>query len=288
MTREQAVSLIKKHEQIPSEVWDYYWKTKDMEVRNAIMNANEGLMRKLTSQYAYSEDYQDIVQSGYLGLLYAVEHYHDSDAKFSTYAYRCVQGSILDCINELSGLPNRSTAVNKAYACVKKESEPLDSAAKKFGLNSEERAVLANLLLYDNPISLDAPITGDDNTDLENVLMYDTVAGGDGGLEGFVQNETNSDVSEVLTSIASRIMDFDRNPKTREAVERLFGLGGNDTVSQAELADETGVSRQAINQRALKFLRRMKHPRVKKEIRRKLQIPDTVKDCDVVPYLYEK
>lgn len=287
MTKEQVISQITKNAQIPDEVWEYYAKTKDCDVRNAIFSANEGLVIKFASQYGFSEYYQDIVQSGYLGLLYAVDNYHISNAKFSTYASKCIQGYIFSCINELFGLPNRNTKVNKAYIYMKKtENASFETAVKKFHLSNEDRECLASMLLFDSPISLDSALKCEDNSDFEDLFYYDVAKSEEEGYNDLVRDDLDKEITRVIYSAASKVMSFDQNQKTKDTIESVFGLGGKKPMRQTDYAKQTGVSKQVVNQKALKFIARMKHPRVKREIRKALQIPDTVKDCDVVRYLY--
>ena len=286
MTKDAAISKIEKGKPIPDEVWEYYWETKDREVRNAIIEASDGLILKAASQYSFLGNHQDVVQSGYLGLIFAVENYHESDAKFSTYATKCIRGFMLNCINELSGLPNRNTRVNKAYALLKKdEGVSFENAVKKFKLSGEDRECLVSMLLFDNPISLDGKIV--DGSESDDLILSDVIGSAEKGYGEIVRKDVDKEVSQTLYTLASKVMSFDKNPKAKAAIESVFGLGGVEQMRQKDYAKKAGVSKQVVSQKALSFIARMKRPAVKREIRKALQIPDTVKDCDVVSYLYD-
>ena len=58
------------------EIFRKYKKTKDLELRNEIMNANLRLVINIAKRYAYSGlSFLDIIQEGNLGLMYAIDKF---------------------------------------------------------------------------------------------------------------------------------------------------------------------------------------------------------------------
>ena len=61
---------------------------------------NESLIYKLASRYKDYYNIDDLYQAGCVGIIKACKNYNESNAKFSTYAYKYILGEIIDFIRK--------------------------------------------------------------------------------------------------------------------------------------------------------------------------------------------
>ncbi|MFZ3063229.1 MAG: sigma-70 family RNA polymerase sigma factor [Actinomycetota bacterium] len=82
---EETVSLIKQ-----------YRHSRDTAILEEIVNKNIGLVKSIALKYAHGESIDDLIQSGYIGLINAVNNFDlQSKNHFSTYATYLISGEIL-------------------------------------------------------------------------------------------------------------------------------------------------------------------------------------------------
>ena len=82
-----------------------------------LIKANEGLIYKIASKYSKYYSIEDLYQVGSIGVIKAYKKYReDSNAKFSTYAYKYVLGEIVDFIRK-----DRNIIVSEEYMSIYKK-----------------------------------------------------------------------------------------------------------------------------------------------------------------------
>jgi|GEM_PF-4863448 len=78
-------------------------RTKSLQIRDQIFNANVKLVFSITSRYKNNID--DVEQYGFIGLLKAIENFNpELNYKFSTYATRCITNEINNGLNRVSNV----------------------------------------------------------------------------------------------------------------------------------------------------------------------------------------
>jgi len=87
-----------------------YVKTKDIEVRNQIVEENIPLVKYVVTKVYHKgfgeHEYNDLVNYGVFGLIKAVEKYDVTmGLKFSTYAYQKIYYSIIDELRKVDWVP---------------------------------------------------------------------------------------------------------------------------------------------------------------------------------------
>lgn len=76
-----------------------------MEDKNKLILDNLGLVGKIAKKYCNQRfEYEDLFQTGCIGLIKAAKRYSNTNFKFSTYAYRYIYGEIFNFINSSSGI----------------------------------------------------------------------------------------------------------------------------------------------------------------------------------------
>ena len=87
-----------------------YYKTKDVELRNQLMEAYMPIVKyngeKIRARFPNEVELDDLISSGYFGLMDAIESYDlDRGVKFETYCIQRIQGAMLDEIRNLDWVP---------------------------------------------------------------------------------------------------------------------------------------------------------------------------------------
>jgi len=97
-------------------------------------------------------DFDELVNTGVIGLIKAIEKYDSNRAKFSTYAYIKIRGEILDYLRKLDFLPRnvREKIKNGEASEVREEIATLISIEEKLFGNSE-RYCIKDTLASDLP-----------------------------------------------------------------------------------------------------------------------------------------
>jgi len=91
-------------------LWDTFFKTRDVEVRNALVMEYVHLVkiisRRLLPTYHKHVEFDDLMSSGTLGLMDAVDKFDPTkEVKFETYASLRIRGEIIDQIRKQDWAP---------------------------------------------------------------------------------------------------------------------------------------------------------------------------------------
>ena len=104
--------IVNKEEQqrANNELWLRYVKDREPQVREQLILQYAPLVKYVMGRLAISLpailDYEDVLSSGTIGLIEAVERYEPSKGvKFETYAIARVKGAIIDTLRSLDRLP---------------------------------------------------------------------------------------------------------------------------------------------------------------------------------------
>lgn len=125
--------------------------------RKELVIENLPLVRKVASRI-YSRipegvvEFEDLVNTGVIGLIKAIDNYDSKKAKFSTYAYIKIRGEILDYLRKLDFLPRsvREKLKNGAASEIREEVISLISIEEKLFGNSE-RYSLKDVISSEEP-----------------------------------------------------------------------------------------------------------------------------------------
>ena len=105
-----------------------YQRTKDIRLRNKIVEENLGLVRKTAHHYSQSThvDYEDLFQMGCIGLIKALDRFNpDFDVKLSTFVFPSIRGEITHYLRDKSTtlkIPRHLIDLEKKYQKLGKDS----------------------------------------------------------------------------------------------------------------------------------------------------------------------
>ena len=196
-----------------------------------------------------SYDYEDIFQTGYLGLLLAKQQYkkekttnpEDSDfTAFAKYAVPFIRGFLIRELQNNDELVRKPVYIKEQKRRYERSGMSVADFLEEEGKTRRSgNAWTDNQKLFEcsmfNVTSLNAPINAydDESDELENFLAYD-------GVDVFDIVETHF-LRDELMSILGRL-----DATSRMIIEKEYGLTGETPKTLSQIARESGCSRQNI------------------------------------------
>ncbi|BAW97273.1 SigF [[Synechococcus] sp. NIES-970] len=236
------------------ELFQQYQKSKDIKVRNQIVNLNIGLVRKEAHHWSKqcNEAFDDLMQVGSLGLLRAIERFTlERGNAFSSFASPYIRGEIQHYLRDKSAtvrIPRRilqlrqqSNAFIRAFRQVHNRQPSVVEIASHLEISVAEWQAIH--LAYQNrdPVSLDVAISADQG---ENTSLGDLVP--DPGYKSFqLAIEDQIRIQQGLAQLEEH---------TRKVLEFVF----LHDLTQKEAAELLGVSVITVSRHVKKGISALK------------------------------
>lgn len=197
----------------------------------------------------------DLIHEGNLGLIRAAHRFDERKRiRFISYAVWWVRQAIFHAVMQQSRivhLPTRRAAnlqrigrrANVLFQQLGREPRQSEIAEE---LDISEEEVARTMSFARVPLSLDAPLTGDENTLLDYVADDEHGSPDD---EAFESARTAA-VSQALSTLRSR---------DAQILRMYFGFDGEDPLTLEEIGSRFGITRERVRQvrdRALRTLRK--------------------------------
>lgn len=240
------------------------------DVTNELILANVPLVMSVANKFrhfAKSMEFNDLVNIGILGLYTAIERYDiNFGVAFSTYAYHWIRQSIqreLDDNDLNCHVPVYILGIIRNYNKFKTEYELLHGRAPTWEVVQKELDITDEQLFYvqqatsvDSMKSLNerfSDVSENGSDDELGDLLVDSRARIDKGL-------LDEELSDVLLDVVERFINKrtpeDRKARTRDIIYRRFGIGyATEPETYLDIANDLGVSKQAIQQKISAFLK---------------------------------
>jgi RNA polymerase primary sigma factor len=245
------------------ELKSYLKKIEDAEKRclyakNELVKANLRLVVSIAKRYINRGlSLLDIIQEGNIGLMKAVDRFeYKRGYKFSTYATWWIRQSITRAIADQARtirIPvHMIETINKIVKASKElvqnlGREPIpDEIAEVIGFSADK--VRKVLKITKEPISLEAPISDDDDTHLADFIE-------DRRAQTPQDSAIFYDLIEQLNIVLATL-----TPKEEKVVRMRFGLGEKHDHTLEEVGQVFDVTRERVRQIEAKALRKLKHP----------------------------
>ena len=239
------------------EIFIKYKNTKDLELRNEIMNANLRLVINIAKRYAYSGlSFLDIIQEGNLGLMYAIDKFDvDKGYKFSTYATWWIRQAITRAIGNTARMIRIPVHTTEKILKIKHARNDLTAI---LGRKPTVKEIAQEVLMEENEVqeilrisedcrSLDEPITNDEGNDS---YVGDFVADNADSEKEAINLQLKDDIFSIMNSCLTK--------REIEVINLRFGLVDGTIRTLEQVGEIENVTRERIRQIEAKALRKIK------------------------------
>ena len=235
------------------ELWEEYYKTKNVEMRQQLITEYAGLVKvvagRLGMYLGYTVDYDDLVGYGIFGLIDAIDKFEISKGvKFETYASLRIRGSILDQIRKMDWIPRTLRQKQKRLDQVSCDLEAKfgraatnEELCKELDMSIEELEGLQNQTQIANLVSLDEYLEQGSEVRVEA-----------GNKQRFEQPEQVIERQELKRILAEAIDSLKENER------KVIALYYFEELTLKEISRILGVSESRVSQLHTKSLKKMK------------------------------
>lgn len=232
-------------------------KTGDQEAMEKLVKANLRFVVSVAKQYQNQGlNLPDLINEGNVGLIKAAQRFDETRGfKFISYAVWWIRQSILQALAEQSRiirLPlNQVGSLNR----IKKESSRLEQILGRSpqpdeiaeSLDIPLAKVDAILKIITRHVSMDAPISEDEDMNLLDVLVHEDATEADTNL---IKESLSREIQRSLSSLTK---------KERDIINLFYGIGVNHPLTLDEIGNQMDLSRERVRQIKEKAIRRLKH-----------------------------
>lgn len=266
ITNRETASLDKYLQDIGKE--ELITAEEEVELAKRIKAGDQIALEKLTKAnlrfvVSVAKQYQnqglslpDLINEGNLGLIKAAKRFDETRGfKFISYAVWWIRQSILQALAEQSRivrLPlNQVGSLNK----IKKISSRLEQIYERAPSSDEiaeslevpEHKIQAALKISTRYVSVDAPLTQDEDLKFLDVFITDENMPTDSGL---LKESLGKEIQRSLATLSE---------KERDVINMYYGIGTNHEYTLEEIGAEFDLTRERVRQIKEKAIRRLKH-----------------------------
>lgn len=231
-------------------------KEGDEEALNKLVKANLRFVVSVAKQYQNQGlSLPDLINEGNLGLIKAAQRFDETRGfKFISYAVWWIRQAILQALAEqarIVKLPLNKIGsinkVNKAFSELEQKFEREPSVAELVEvLELATDDVKEALRSSNRHISMDAPLTADDDSNLYDVILSHDSPSPDRGL---LSDSLRKEIERALATLT---------PREGNIIRLYFGLNGKHPHTLEEIGEEFDLTRERVRQIKEKAIKRLK------------------------------
>lgn len=231
-------------------------KEGDKAALDQLVKANLRFVVSVSKQYQNQGlSLPDLINEGNLGLIKAAKRFDETRGfKFISYAVWWIRQAILQALAEqarIVKLPlNKIGSINKVNRAFteleqKFEREPsIDELAEVLELAPDD--IKEALKSSNRHISMDAPISQDEESTMYDVLLSNESPSPDRGL---LNDSLRKEIERALATLA---------PREASIIRLYFGLNGKHPHTLEEIGEELDLTRERVRQIKEKAIKRLK------------------------------
>lgn len=222
----------------------------DEKAKEKLIVSNQRFIYAVAKRYANADNVMDLVMEGNIGLMTALETFDGTKGnRFLSYAIWYIKRSIHAFINDENLLIRKTNNAKTVYKLAKIK-EKFYAENNRYPDVDEIAAILETeygLKIKDKTDLLDVTTTSistcfddEDSRAFENTPYFTEKTAVDNEFLGEMDDEYNSAVSGALLSILTE--------REQNIVKRAFGIGYNKEYTNAEIAEDIGMSSERVRQ----------------------------------------
>lgn len=224
---------------------------------NKLVKANLRFVVSVAKQYQNQGlSLPDLINEGNVGLIKAASRFDETRGfKFISYAVWWIRQGILQALAEQSRivrLPlNQVGSINKIKKTISQLEQELNRAPfmeeVAAHLETTQSKVDSAMRISSRSISIDAPISTDDDTTMVDFITSDEALSTDDAL---MHESLNAEIQRSLATLTE---------KERDVINLYYGIGLNHGLTLDEIGDKFDLTRERVRQIKEKAIRRLKH-----------------------------
>jgi RNA polymerase primary sigma factor len=266
ITNRETASLDKYLQEIGREA--LITAEEEVKLAQLIRQGDQAALEKLTKAnlrfvVSVAKQYQnkglslpDLINEGNLGLIKAGKRFDETRGfKFISYAVWWIRQSIIQAIGEQSRIVRLPLNQIGSLSRISKEFSRLEQKLERSPLPDELADSLEithdkmefAMKISTRHVSMDAPLTHDDDTKFIDIFMSDDTPSTDAAM---MDESLATEIQRALTTLSERESDV---------ITLYFGLGMEHGVTLEEIAIKFDLTRERVRQIKEKAIRRLKH-----------------------------
>lgn len=232
----------------------------DEEARDLLINSNQRFVYAVAKRYGNESNVLDLVNEGNIGLMLALDTFDESKSnRFLSYAIWYIKREINAYLNNENLLVRKTNNTKTVYKIAKIRSkfysehnrypdvdELSELLESEYGLKIKDKTDLFDV----TTTSIDMCYDDEDSRAFENSPYFTERTSVDNEYETISNKEHSSSVSGLLVSLLTE--------REQVIVKMAFGIGYNKEYTNAEIAEEIGMSSERVRQLKNAALDKMK------------------------------
>lgn len=231
-------------------------KMGDQSALEKLVKANLRFVVSVAKQYQNQGlSLPDLINEGNLGLIKAAQRFDETRGfKFISYAVWWIRQSILQALAEQSRIVRLPLNQVGSLSKIKKESNRLEQRFERppsaeeiaDALEIPQQKIDAALKITTRYISMDAPLTEDEDTKYIDVFVSEDAEGTDNNL---IKESLLKEIQRSLSTLSE---------KERQVLYLYFGIGMNHGLTLEEIGLKFELTRERVRQIKERAIRRLK------------------------------
>ena len=231
-------------------------KMGDQDALEKLVKANLRFVVSVAKQYQNQGlSLPDLINEGNLGLIKAAQRFDETRGfKFISYAVWWIRQSILQALAEQSRIIRLPLNQVGSLSKIKKESSRLEQQYERppsadeiaTALEVPQHKIDAALKITTRYISMDAPLTEDEDTKYIDVFVSEDAEGTDDSL---IKESLLKEIHRSLSTLTE---------KERQVLYLYFGIGMNHGLTLEEIGLKFDLTRERVRQIKERAIRRLK------------------------------
>ena len=236
-------------------------KAGDEEAREKLINSNLRFAYSIARNYANEDNIKDLINEGNRGLIIAIEKLDENkDNRFLSYAIWYIKREIQGYLNSKNHLIQKTNNTKTVYKIAKIKQkffaehnrypdvdEMAEILEKEYGLKIKDKTDLLDI----TTTSINTCFDDEDSKAFENSPYFTEKTA--------VSNDYEDEIAQDHTASVSGALISSLTEREQTIIKMAFGIGYNKEYTNAEIAEEIGMSSERVRQLKNGAIEKMKH-----------------------------